>query len=156
MRRTRFDRWDCPVARTSDVLGDWWTPLIIRSAFLGARRFEQFSDRLGIPRNVLSERLVRLVDEGIFERRMYQEHPERFEYRLTEKGIDLFDLIIAMMAWGNKWSEWEDGPPMALVDRATNEPIEPMLVDRRTGEEIDPRRTTAIYQPGRGRRPVSD
>src|SRR3546814_14251746 len=82
MRRTRFDDWDCSVARTVDILGDWWTPMIIRSAFVGARRFEQFSESLGIPRNVLTERLNRLVDEGIMKKVEYQERHVRHDYRL--------------------------------------------------------------------------
>lgn len=152
MRRTRFDDWDCPVARTTDLLGDWWTPLVIRTAFLGARRFDDFVGVLGIPRNVLTERLGRLVDEGVMERRRYQERPERFEYRLTDKGADLFELVVAMLTWGNRWTDWPDGPPVELVDRATGRPLDPVLVDRTTGEEIDPRRTTAAYAEGRGRR----
>ena len=86
MRRTRFDDWDCSVARATDVLGDWWTPFIVRSTFLGVRRFDDFVEMLGIPRNVLTERLTRLVDEGILTKVAYQERPVRHEYRLTEKG----------------------------------------------------------------------
>lgn len=153
MRRTRFDTWDCPVARTVDILGDWWTPLIIRSAFLGVRRFEQFTESLGIPRNVLTERLNRLVDEGIFERHRYQERPDRYEYRLTDKGVALFPLVVSMLEWGNRWLDWSDDPPVVLVDRDTGEPLQPVLVDAATGEPIDPRRTSAVYASGRGGRP---
>lgn len=151
MRRTRFDDWDCSIARTVDILGDWWTPMVLRSAFLGARRFEQFTDALGIPRNVLTERLNRLVDEGIMERRPYQERPLRHEYRLTEKGIGLYPVMVSMLEWGNRWLDWpDDGPPVHLVDRETGEVLEPALYDRRTGRELDPRRTRAAYVKGRG------
>jgi DNA-binding HxlR family transcriptional regulator len=153
MRRTRFDDWDCSIARTVDILGDWWTPMVLRSAFLGARRFEQFQEGLGIPRNVLTERLGRMVDEGIMERRLYQDRPARYEYRLTEKGIGLYPVIVTMMEWGNQWLDWETDPPVDLVDRDTGEVLEPVLVDRRTGEELEPRRTRAIYRDGRGIRP---
>lgn len=149
MRRTRFDDWDCSVARTVDILGDWWTPMIIRSAFVGARRFEQFSESLGIPRNVLTERLNRLVDEGIMKKVEYQERPVRHEYRLTEKGVGLFPVIVSLMEWGNDWLDWDDEtPPVDLVDRDSGERVEPLLVDRRTGLALDPRRTRAVYRRG--------
>lgn len=144
MRRTRFDDWDCSIARGVDILGDWWTPLVLRQAFLGARRFEQFADGLGIPRNVLTERLGRLVAEGILERRQYEERPPRFEYRLTEKGVDLYGVLVMLQQWGDRWFDWPDGPPVHLVDRETGEPVEPVLVDARTGQPLDPRRTRAV------------
>jgi DNA-binding HxlR family transcriptional regulator len=157
VRRTRFDDWDCSVARTTDILGDWWTPMVLRSAFLGARRFEEFADALGIPRNVLTERLNRLVDEGIMERQPYQERPVRYSYRLTEKGVALWPVIVTMLEWGNQWLSWPaDVPPVHLVDRESGEVLEPMLVDRRTGVAMDPRKTRARYGPGRGSRPSAD
>jgi DNA-binding HxlR family transcriptional regulator len=152
MRRTRFDDWDCSIARTVDILGDWWTPMVLRAAMMGARRFEQFQEGLGIPRNVLTERLGRLVDEGILERRPYQERPVRHEYRLTEKGVALYPVIVTMLEWGNQWLDWDTDPPVDLVDRDTGDVLEPVLVDRRTGRELDPRRTRAVYRDGRGGR----
>lgn len=147
MRRTRFDDWDCSIARAVDILGDWWTPMILRSAFRGVRRFEGFTDELGIPRNVLTERLTRLCDEGIFEKVEYQERPVRHEYRLTEKGVGFYPVMVTLLQWGNDWLDWgEDGPPVHLADRASGTRIEPRLVDARTGEELDPRRTTAVYE----------
>ncbi len=151
MRRTRFDDWDCSIARTVDMLGDWWTPMVVRSAFLGARRFDDFLTALGIPRNVLTERLRTLVDRGVLEKRLYNEHPPRYEYRLTEKGVALYPIIVSMLKWGDEWLDWgEDGPPIKLVDRETGEDVDPVLVDRRTGEPLDPRRTRAV-SAGRGR-----
>lgn len=143
MRRTRFDDWQCSIARTVDLLGDWWTPLVLRQAFMGARRFEQYQSGLGIPRNVLTERLGRLVDEGVLERRPYQDRPPRHEYRLTEKGVALYPVIVTMMRWGDEWLDWPEGPPVQLVDRDTGEPVDPVLVDRRTGQPLDPRKTRA-------------
>ena len=154
MRRTRFDDWDCSIARSVDILGDWWTPMVIRSALLGARRFEQFADGLGIPRNVLTERLTRLVDEGIMTKTAYQDRPVRYEYRLTEKGVGLYPVIVSLLEWGNRWLDWDDegGPPVQLVDRTTGEVVEPVLVDARTGKALDPRSTTAVYvREGAGR-----
>jgi DNA-binding HxlR family transcriptional regulator len=89
MKRTSFATMNCSVARTLEVIGEWWTMLVVREAFNGVRRFDDFQARLGIARNVLATRLQSLVDHGILERRLYQEHPQRFEYRLTEKGFDL-------------------------------------------------------------------
>ena len=130
MRRTRFADWDCSVARATDILGDWWTPLVVRSALLGVRRFDDFVEMLGIPRNVLTERLSRLVDEGILRKVAYQEAPVRYEYRLTEKGLGLYPVIVTLLEWGNEFFEWPDGePPVHLVDRDTGERIEPVLVD---------------------------
>jgi DNA-binding HxlR family transcriptional regulator len=143
MRRTRFDDWDCGIARTVDLLGDWWTPMVVRASFLGARRFEQFTDQLGIPRNILTERLNRLVEAGVMHKVPYQERPLRHEYRLTEQGVDLYSVLVTMQQWGNRWFEWpDDQPPALLVDRETGEPIEAVLVDAATGERLDPRRTT--------------
>jgi len=155
MRRTRFDDWDCSVARSVDILGDWWTPMVIRSALLGARRFEQFTDALGIPRNVLTERLNRLVDEGIMTKVEYQERPVRYEYRLTEKGIGLYPVIVSLLEWGNRWLDWDgEDPPVHLVDRHTGEAVEPILVDARTGRPLDPRETAAVFaRSGTGRPP---
>lgn len=149
VRRTRFDDWDCSIARAVDVLGDWWTPLVIRSAFLGARRFEEFTAALGIPRNVLTARLNRLVDESIMTRVAYQDRSVRHEYRLTEKGVGLYPVIVMLMQWGNTWLDWDgDEPPVQLVDRETGEVVEPVLVDARTGKPLDPRRTSAAYARG--------
>src|SRR6185437_16671788 len=94
---------NCSIARALEVLGDRWTLLVIRDAFLGVHRFDDFQRDLGVARNVLSDRLARLVDEGLLERRRYQERPERFEYRLTEKGLDLFEVLAALMHWGDRW-----------------------------------------------------
>ncbi len=153
MRRTRFDDWDCSIARSVDILGDWWTPMVIRSALLGARRFEQFTDALGIPRNVLTERLNRLVEEGIMHKVEYQDRPVRYEYCLTDKGVALYPVIVSILEWGNRWLDWEeDGPPVHLVDRRTGEVVEPILVDARTGTPLDPRSTRAVYvREGSGR-----
>jgi DNA-binding HxlR family transcriptional regulator len=151
VRRTRFDDWDCSIARTVDMLGDWWTPMVIRSAFLGARRFDDFQAALGIPRNVLTERLRGLVDQGVLRREQYSDRPARYEYKLTEKGVALYPVIISMMKWGDEWLDWPDGPPIHLVDKESGERIDPVLVDRNTGRPIDPRRTrVATAASGRG------
>lgn len=146
MRRTRFDDWDCPVARTVDILGDWWTPLVIRSAFLGARRFEDFTEALDIARNVLTERLKRLTEEGILRRVAYQDRPIRHEYRLTEKGLALYPVIVSLLTWGNDWLDWDGGDsPVSLVDRTSGAPVTPVMVDASSGERLGPRSTRVAY-----------
>jgi DNA-binding HxlR family transcriptional regulator len=115
MRRTSLADFHCSVARTIDVIGEWWTPLIVRDAFFGLRRFEEFQRSLGLARNILAARLDRLVEAGIMERERYQQHPPRDEYVLTEKGRDLFPVIAALMAWGDRWTDDGAGPPLLLM-----------------------------------------
>lgn len=114
MKRTSFARWPCSIARTVDLLGDWWTPLVLREAFYGVTRFEDWQRNLGIGRNVLAERLKRLVSEDMLARRRYQEHPQRFEYHLTEKGRDFFPVLMAMLRWGDRWLDGGRGAPVSL------------------------------------------
>jgi DNA-binding HxlR family transcriptional regulator len=148
MRRTRFDTWPCSIARTVDLVGDWWTPLVMREAFYGARRFEQFQRRLGLSRNVLAQRLDRLTDEGMLRREPYQQHPIRHEYRLTDKGRDFFTVLAAMMRWGDRWLADPQGPTIVFRDRETGLPVEPEMVDARTGRPIDIRRIVPTPGPG--------
>jgi DNA-binding HxlR family transcriptional regulator len=116
LRRKSFAEMTCPIARTLDIVGEWWTLVIVRDAFLGARRFDEFR-KSGIADNILSTRLDLLVREGILERRSYQEHPPRFEYLLTEKGRDLLPVIVALGKWGLKWTEGTCTPPHFLHER---------------------------------------
>ena len=114
MKRTPFRDWPCSVARSVDVLGDWWTPLVLREAFLGATRFEEFQSALSIGRNILTQRLGRLVSEGLLEKRQYQDRPKRYEYLLTEKGTDIFDVMLALLRWGDRWLDKGAGPPLLI------------------------------------------
>ena len=141
MRRTRFDDAPCPIARTADLIGDWWTPMVMREAFLGRRRFDEFQQALALSRGVLAQRLARLVDEGLLARRLYQERPPRHEYVLTEKGRAFYPVLAAMWRWGSDWL-WEDGerPPIELYDKETGRALRPRVVDERTGVPIDVRR----------------
>jgi len=118
MRRTSLADFHCSVARTADLIGEWWTPLIIRDAFYGRTKFEDFQRSLGLARNVLAARLERLVETGIMERRRYEEHPPRDEYVLTAMGRDLFPVIAAMVAWGDRWTAGEAGPPLLFIHHA--------------------------------------
>jgi DNA-binding HxlR family transcriptional regulator len=140
MRRTRFDDWPCPIARTTDLIGDWWTPLVMRQAFMGSRRFEEFQHALDAPRAVLTARLKRLCDEGLLEKVAYQERPPRYEYRLTDKGRDFWGVLAAMWRWGSDWM-WPEGeaPPVVLVDRESGHIVDPIVVDEHTGRPLDVR-----------------
>ena len=110
-----FADFNCSIAKPLAFLGERWSLLIVRDLFLGRRRFEEFQDSLGVATNVLSQRLVSLVEEGIVERHRYREHPERFEYRLTEKGRDLQPILLAMLAWGDRYTAGPEGPPLETV-----------------------------------------
>jgi DNA-binding HxlR family transcriptional regulator len=152
VRRTRFDAAPCPIARTTDLVGDWWTPVLLRNALFGQRRFAEFQRALGVPRAILARRLARLVDEGLLVRERYQDHPPRFEYRLTDKGRAFFDVLAAMWRWGEDWL-WPDGaPPVELVQRDTGRPVRPVVVDEATGARLDPRALRAVARrPGAAR-----
>jgi DNA-binding HxlR family transcriptional regulator len=113
MLRSDYSGQTCSIAATLELIGERWTLLIIRDAFLGIRRFDDFQRRLGIARNVLQSRLERLVDEGVLRRVEYQQRPRRFEYRLTSKGVDLWPVLVTLMKWGDKHA-FPDGPPMIM------------------------------------------
>ncbi len=140
MRRTRFEDAACPIARTTDLMGDWWTPMVMREAFLGRRRFDEFQKALAVSRGVLSKRLSRLVDEGLLSKRAYEIRPPRFEYILTEKGLAFYPVLAAMWRFGEDWL-FEEGtePPLQLFDRESGEPVAPVVVNERTGVPIDVR-----------------
>lgn len=141
MRRTRFDQAPCPIARTTDLIGDWWTPIVMREAFLGRRRFEDFQKALALSRGVLAQRLGRLVDEGLLEKRPYQDRPPRHEYVLTDKGRDFYPVLAAMWRWGSDWMwEADTEPEIELFDRDTGDVVRPRVVDENSGRPIDVRR----------------
>ena len=111
MDRKSFSDMHCSVAQCLEVVGEWWSLLIVRDAFLGVRRFDEFQSRLGISRNILNQRLARLVETGVLTKVPYSEHPPRSEYRLTDKGRDLWPVITTMRQWGDKHAA-PHGPPL--------------------------------------------
>ena len=125
----------CPIARSLERVGEWWSILILRDAFKGVSRFDQFQKSLGIAPNMLTRRLNTLVDSGLLERRLYSEKPPRHEYVLTDRGRDFRPVLWALVAWGNKHFPPE-GPTVAVVDAATGEQVEPVLVDGRSGRVL--------------------
>ncbi|HEX9375142.1 MAG TPA: helix-turn-helix domain-containing protein [Actinomycetota bacterium] len=143
-----FTNENCSVARTLEVIGERWTMLVLREAFFRVRRFDEFQRNTGAARNILSDRLRTLVEHGILERRQYREHPPRFEYRLTEKGVDLYPVLIALMQWGDKHAPGESGPPVTLEHRGCGKPSSPELVCSECGELIGARDMRPLPGPG--------
>lgn len=138
MRRTRFDHDVCPVARTVDLLGDWWTPLVLRELLLGRDRFAEIQDRLDISRPVLTARLRRLEVEGLLERIPYSQRPQRDAYRLTDKGRATGEVIMAMWRYGQDWlADPGLDADVEAYDRRTGEPVRPRVIDETTGDPID-------------------
>jgi DNA-binding HxlR family transcriptional regulator len=142
-----YDSQNCSIARALEVLGDRWTILIVRDAFLGLRRFDDFQRDLGVARNVLTDRLCRLVEEGILERRRYQERPERFEYRLTDKGRDLWPLTMALARWGDRHYATA-GPPRIIRHRGCGGQIGERLRCERCGADVELGDVEAVFGPG--------
>ena len=139
MQHVDFSDMDCPIARAWGRVGEWWSILILRDAFHGLTRFDQFQRSLPIAPNMLTKRLNGLVESGLLERRLYSERPPRYEYVLTEKARDFRPVLIAMMEWGNCHFATE-GVQSTLIDTKTGEIAEPIVVDRRTMLPVtDPR-----------------
>jgi DNA-binding HxlR family transcriptional regulator len=148
VKRTPFADWPCSVARSVDLLGDWWTPLVLRECYYGVRRFDAFQRSLGIGRNILTQRLNRLVDEGLLERRPYHDRPVRHEYVLTDKGRDFFPVIAAIARWGDRWLAGDDGPPVVLHHTQCDHDMHAEVVCSQCGEPIELRDVTADLGPG--------
>jgi DNA-binding HxlR family transcriptional regulator len=146
LRRTYEDQL-CSIARTLEIVGERWTLLIVREALLGRRRFEDFLENLGIARNVLTNRLTLLVDNGVFERVRYQERPARYEYRLSPKGRDLGVVVVGLMQWGDKY-EAAEGPPRIARHGACGGRVVARLVCERCGRTAA--RNGVVLEPGPG------
>jgi DNA-binding HxlR family transcriptional regulator len=136
MPRTLFDQSLCPVARTLERVGDAWSLMILRDALHGLTRFDQFRKSLGVAPNILTDRLAKLVEVGILEKRRYSERPPRDEYVLTPMGQDFRPVLLAIMAFGNRHFARE-GVASQLVDAETGVAAEPVLVDANTGRQLD-------------------
>jgi DNA-binding HxlR family transcriptional regulator len=132
-----YESQRCSIAKTLEIVGDRWTMLIIREAFWGTRRFDDFQRNLGIARTVLTDRLGRLVAEGLLRKERYQEHPERFAYRLTEKGIDLWPVLMALLAWGDRHA-MEGPPPVVVVHRDCGGALDDRRMCARCGAALGP------------------
>jgi DNA-binding HxlR family transcriptional regulator len=135
MQRKSFARMACPIARSLERVGEWWSILVLRDALHGLTRFDQFQKSLGIAPNILARRLDALVDAGLLRRRPYSERPPRYEYVLTARGRDFRPVLVALLAWGNKHFAPE-GPSVQLVNTKTGASVDPVLADPATGRPI--------------------
>jgi DNA-binding HxlR family transcriptional regulator len=148
MLRRDYPDQDCSAAFTLSVIGERWTLLVIRDILGGLRRFDQIQRSLGIARNVLADRLDRLVEEGILERRPYSERPRRDEYFLTEKGLDLWPVLMALIGWGDRHGDWPDGPPLLVVHKDCGGRVDDRRICERCGRHLTIREAKAIPGPG--------
>jgi DNA-binding HxlR family transcriptional regulator len=150
MRRKTFARMNCSIARALELVGEWWTMLILREAFLGSRRFHDFQQNLGIARNILSARLKKLVARGILERIAASDGGRRLEYRLTGKGRAFFPVLIALMQWGDRWIAGSDRVPVRVVDRQSGREIAEINVVSGDGRPLGPADVLMVPGPGAG------
>lgn len=148
MLRHDYPGQHCSIAKALEVVGERWSLLIVRDVMNGNRRFGELQRGLGIARNVLAARLQRLVDEDILERRPYQESPERYEYFLTEKGLDLWPALVALLHWGDRYSPEPGGPPLLIVHKECDGPVSDRGVCERCGEVLNARDARALPGPG--------
>src|ERR1700722_8611094 len=128
----------CSIARTVSVIGDRWTLLILRDCFLRVRRFEEFEARMGITRHILADRLRKLVAEGVLKKVPYHESPARYEYRLTQKGLDLYPVLMSIVHWGDTYAAGRAGRPLLLQHMACGHQFDPVLTCSECGEMGDP------------------
>ena len=152
MQRTRFGDLACSIARTLDVIGEPWSPLILRDIYVGINRFEQIQQELDISRKVLTERLKWLVEKEVLQRHAYSQRPPRYEYRLTAKGLELCDLLLVMVRWGDRWTAGEAGPPVLYRHHACGQVSH---VELRCSVCAEPMRATDVdVLPGPGAAPA--
>jgi DNA-binding HxlR family transcriptional regulator len=138
----------CSIAGALEVVGERWSLLIVRNVFLGLRRFDQIQGNLGIARNVLQTRLERLVDQGVLERKLYSERPPRYEYLLTEKGLDLWPTVVALMQWGDRHAAPVGGPAVVLEHRGCGGRVDEHRVCEKCGKPLNARESRALPGPG--------
>jgi DNA-binding HxlR family transcriptional regulator len=139
---------NCAIAQTLERVGEWWTFLILRNAFCGMTRFDDFQRHLGIATNILSNRLYRLTEDGIFMREASKEDARSFEYKLTKKGMSLYPILIAMTEWGEKWVPHSKGARVGLLERKTGKPIKGIVVQSSGGRPLLPHEVKMSAGPG--------
>jgi len=148
MTRNKLDSLNCSVAHALDLIGEWWTMLILREAFFGTRRFEDFQRHLGIARNILTTRLCKLCDSGILDRVPVKDGARRQEYRLTSMGRDLLPILVALTQWGDRWILGPEAAPIKYVHRATGEEIAAVTIQARNGQSLMARDILLLPGPG--------
>ena len=147
MLHRTYENQNCSIARALELIGERWTILIVRDVFLGLRRFDDIQRDLGVSRGILADRLERLVESGVLERRLYREHPERHEYRLTDKGRDLWPVTMALLKWGDAHYA-ENGPPRRILHRDCGGEISERLRCTKCGADVTSRDVEAVPGPG--------
>ncbi|WP_327145601.1 winged helix-turn-helix transcriptional regulator [Nocardia sp. NBC_01327] len=150
MARTDFSRIACSIARSAAIVGDGWALLVVRDITLGLHRFDEIQRDLGVATNVLSDRLQRLTEFGVLEKRRYEQHPDRHEYLLTDKGRDLVPALLALMAWGDRWESGQHGPPLVLHHNECHHTTDATVTCRRCGQDLTA--DSVEYRPGPGGR----
>jgi len=148
MSRNKIDTLNCSLADSLNLIGEWWTILILRESFFGTRRFEDFQQHLGIARNILTSRLNTLCENGILQRVPVKEGAKRHEYRLTTMGRDLLPVIIVLTQWGDRWLGQDQGPPVRFVERETGKEIPDVCVRSEDGRQLKARELAMIPGPG--------
>lgn len=148
MPKNKLNDLNCSIANALDLIGEWWTILILREAFFGTRRFEDFQLHLGIARNILTARLRKLCDSGVLERVPVKAGAKRQEYQLTKMGRDLQPTLIALTQWGDRWLHTSDGAPVKFIERASGEEIADIAVLSKDGRELKARELALIPGPG--------
>ncbi|MGI8330007.1 winged helix-turn-helix transcriptional regulator [Actinomadura scrupuli] len=142
-----YETQNCSIARSLEIVGDRWTMLVIRSAFEGVRRFDDYQEVLGVARNVLTDRLTRLCDEGIVRKVRYQERPDRYEYRLTRKGVELWPAMMSLLLWGDRHYA-DDGPPVIITHRGCGGRLTTALTCDACGASLGPTEIEPVPGPG--------
>lgn len=148
MKRKSYADMRCPIARSLEEIGEWWSILILRDAFHGMTRFDEFSESLGVAPNILTKRLKTLVANGLLEKRPYSQKPLRYEYVLTPKGTDFFSVLVTLLNWGNKHVIAEGQQPVLLADRASGDIIVPELINPKTKQPLRPSDMKLVAGPG--------
>jgi len=148
MKRTSFAGMQCSLARGLELIGDWWTPLIVRDLFLGLSRFEELIEDLGLSRNLLSARLRSLEKGGIIARYPYQERPRRYAYRLSAAGLELVPVLVALTAWGDRWAHPREGRPIVFRHAKCGKTFSPAIVCAECHEPLETAAIEAMAGPG--------
>jgi len=153
MRKTSFAKMHCSLARGLELMGDWWSPLIIRDLFLGVVRFDVLIDDLGISRNLLTQRLKALESKGLVKREAYQLNPPRYEYRLAPAGLDLVPVIVALTDWGDRWARPKEGTPILFEHTTCGHHFRPRIVCSECSDAITADTVRAHPGPGGAAKP---
>jgi DNA-binding HxlR family transcriptional regulator len=147
VERKSFADMHCSIAQCLEVVGEWWSMLVLRDVFMGVTRFDDIQERLGISRNILNQRLSHLVEAGVLERVLYSDRPPRYDYRLTEKGRDLWPVLTAMRQWGDRYAA-PDGPPVTMTHKKCGQAVDAVMVCSACGDRLGSRDLRAHPGPG--------